>query len=83
MLAGQFLPTQNILNILGCDFKLVAVPDCTFEKNTNAEGEFLESWVVESLDVIVSESFAGCLDLAGDSLEGIGLGVGEGVPRNE
>lgn len=36
--AGELFPVQDVLNIFGGDFKLIAVSDSTFEENSNAVG---------------------------------------------
>ena len=36
--AGQFLPVEDILHVLGSDLELIAVSDRTFEEDADAEG---------------------------------------------
>lgn len=75
--AGQFLPVEDVLHIFGGDLEFIAVSDCAFEEDANAEGEALESGVIEGLYVVVGESLSCCLDLACHPLEGVWLGVCE------
>ena len=38
LLASKFFPAENALDILGSDFELIAVSDCTFEEDSDTEG---------------------------------------------
>ena len=71
-------PAENFFNVFGGDLELIAISDCAFEEDPDAVGESIESGIVEGFDVIVGEVLAGSLELAGDLLEGVGLGLGIG-----
>ena len=79
-LAGEFFPAEDVLDVFGGDFELIAVSDCAFEEDPDTIGEPFESGIVEGLDIVVGEGFSGGLDLRGNFLEGVGFGLGEGEP---
>jgi hypothetical protein len=36
-LAGELFPVQDVLDVLGSDFEFIAVSDCAFEEDSDAE----------------------------------------------
>lgn len=71
VLAHGLFPIENLLDISALDVELVAVSDGALEKDSDTEGESLDSGVVESLDGVVLVGLVTDLEL----LEGVGVGV--------
>ena len=77
-LTGEFLPAEDVLDVFGGDFELIAVSDCAFEEDPDTVGKALDLGVVERLD-IVGESF---FQWPGSGLlfGRVGFSLGEGEP---
>ena len=59
LLFGELLPVQDVLDIFRVDFELITVSDSTFQKNSNAVGESVQSRVCKSRKTIILECFVG------------------------
>ena len=71
-------PVEDVFDIAGLDFELIAISDGAFEENSDTVRESFESGVVEGREVVVSEFLSSGLKGLGDSLERIGFGLREG-----
>jgi hypothetical protein len=54
LLFGFLLPVENVFNIAGFDFELIAVSDGAFEEDSDTIREPFESGVVEGWEVVIS-----------------------------
>jgi hypothetical protein len=54
LLFGFLLPVEDVFNIAGFDFELVAVSDGTFQKDSDTVWESFKSRVVEGREVVIS-----------------------------
>ena len=75
---GLLFPVEDVFDIAGLDFELIAISDGAFEENSDTVRESFESGVAECREVVVSEFLSSSLKGLGNSLERIGFGLREG-----
>ena len=70
-----FFPVEDVFDIAGLDFELVAVSNGAFEEDSDTVGQSFESGIVEGGEIVISELFSSGLKGLGDPLEGVGFGL--------